>query len=256
MEKSNNNRKNRKEFITATTKPNTTSLTCDYDPSTDRFILHEADPKTTKSNVSYDRASGKEKILSAIPSRDISASVNHLSNLKNNVDYLCAIDTNSRIIGDTKVSVSVIYQVPGILREYKGSIPFHCLYTYLITGVVDDMNPEVIGWNIFLSRNIISNHFANGRRLGLVVDSELDKLDSMNSKACPYYENYFLPDYVSLIYASSDSGKEYLANKILSYCDSTGKQILDKIQKDHLVIPKLNNGDKNFFGFCKINCIS
>ena len=256
MEESNSNRKNRKEFITATTKPNTTSLTFDYDPSTDRFIFHEADPETTKSNVSYDRASGKEKILSAIPSRDISASVNHLSNLKNSVDYLCAIDTNSRIIGDRKVAVSVICQVPGILREYKGSIPFNCLYAYLITGVADDINPEVIGWHIFLSRNIISNHFVNGRRLGLVIDSELDKLDSINSKICPYYESYYLPDYVHLIYASSDSGKEYLANRLLSSCDSAAKQILDKIQRDHLKIPKLNNGDKNFSGFCKINCIS
>ncbi|MFA5275789.1 MAG: hypothetical protein WC417_02725 [Candidatus Omnitrophota bacterium] len=249
MKNTNNNKKCRKETITTTTIQNTTSISIDYDPSSNGFIFNEADPSCTKHNISYDRASGKEKILSIIPTHNKSASIDHLQALKNSVDYLCAIDTNSRVINDTKVSISVIAQVPGILREHKNAVPFYCLCAYLITDITNNINPETIGWHLFLSRKIIADHFINGRRLGLVVDSELDKLDSINSKAYPYYENYFLPNYVSLIYASTDSGNEHIANRLIAFCDSCAKRIFEHIENNQIEIPKLNNGDKNFSGF-------
>ena len=252
----NGNKKTRKESITTTTIQNTTSISIDYDSSSNSFIFNEADPATTKHNISYNRTSGKEKILSTVPTHNKSANIDYLSNLKNSIDYLCAIDTNSKVIKGAKVSISVIFQVPGILREYKGAIHFHCLCAYLITDVTNNINPEVIGWNLFLSRKIIADHFVNGRRLGLVVDSELGALDSINSKASPYYENYFLPNYVSLIYASADSGNEYIANRLITHCDSGAKKILEHIEKNQLEIPILNNGDKNFSGFREIKFIS
>ncbi|MDD5692073.1 MAG: hypothetical protein PHP10_02725 [Candidatus Omnitrophica bacterium] len=246
-----NKSKKRNKIITATTVV-TDSLSVDYDPSTDNFIFNEADTATVKSRITYTRASGKEKVLTVSPGHDKAASFDQTRNLKHSVDYLCAIDTNTRMINNVKVSVSVIYQVPGILRRHAQAIPLIYLCSYLITGVKEGVNPEVIGWHLFLNNKIQFDHFKNQRRLGLVVDSELAKLDAINSITVPYYKDCFLPKFVTLIYASTDSGKENIANQLLSYCDKGAGMVLEHIQRNQLTIPNLENGNEDFSGFCEI----
>ncbi|NTU49664.1 MAG: hypothetical protein HGA87_01995 [Desulfobulbaceae bacterium] len=246
-----NKPKKRNETITATTVV-TDSISVDYDPSTDSLIFNEADTATVKSQVTYTRVSGKEKVLTVSPRREKAASFNQTRNLKASVDYLCAIDTNTKVINNVKVSVSVIYQVPGILKNHTRDIPLIYLCSYLITGVKEGVNPEVIGWHLFLNNKIQLDHFKNQRRLGLVVDSELAKLDAINAIKVPYYKNYFLPKFVTLIYASTDSGKENIANQLLSYCDKGAGMVLEHVQRNQLIIPNLKNGNEDFSGFCEI----
>lgn len=251
-----NNPKKRKEFITATTVENTTSIRIGYDPQTHSLILHEADPKTVKCNISYDRASGKEKFLNVSPSGKQSASIDPNKNLENNFDHLCAIDTNTKMINNRKISISVAYHIPGLLWQHNQQIPLLPLCSYLIADVSEEMNPEVIGWHLFFKHKIKKGYFQNGRKLGLVVDCHLNSHDKINLHEMPYYQDYVLPEYATLIYASSDSGKEYLANQLLALCDDASKKILEHFEANSIGIPKLSPGDQYFSGFCEIKGIN
>ena len=45
-----------------------------------------------------------------------------------------------------------------------------------------------------------------------MVDAHLGELNDLNARRTPLLDNYALPEWATLIYASSDTGKEYLAN--------------------------------------------
>jgi hypothetical protein len=256
MNKRNNRRKKRKEVITATTVDNTTSITISFDPQTNSLVMHEADPETVKSNISYDRASGKEKFLNISPSRKTSASFDPTTNLINNFDHLCAIDTNTKIINSRKISITAVYHVPGLLKQHVNKIPYEFLCSYLIDDAIEQINPEIIGWHLFLKYKIKSSYFQNGRKLALVVDCHLDNHDKINSRNFPYYKEHLLPQYATLVYASSDSGKEYLSNKMLALCNKVSNQLLEHFEYNVKDVPKLSLGDQFFSGFCEIRGIN
>jgi hypothetical protein len=151
-----------------------------------------------------------------------------------------------------KISATVIYQVPGLLKDHIHALPLVYLCSYLVTGVKEGVNPEIIGWHLFLNNKIEIDHFKNQRRLGVVVDSELAKLDAINMRKSPYYKNYFLPKFATLIYATADSGKENISNQLLSYCDKSAVMILEHIQSNQPKIPNPKNGNEDFLGFYEI----
>jgi hypothetical protein len=256
MNKKNIRRKKRKEVITATTVDNTTSITISFDPQTNSLVIHEADPKTVKSNISYDRASGKEKYLNISPSGKESVSFNPTTNLINNFDHLCAIDTNTKIINSRKISITVVYHVPELLKLHANKIPYVYLCSYLIADVKETINPEIIGWHLFFKHKIQSNYFQNGRRLALVVDCQLDNHDKINSRNYPYYKEHILPPYATLVYASSDTGTEYLPNKMLAFSDKASNQLLKYFEDNVKNMPKLSPGDENYYGFCELRGIN
>lgn len=245
-------RKERKEFITATSVGDTTELAVEYDTRTDRLILPGMNPQTVKYSTSYNRESNKEKLLNVLPCCNQQVSIDFNKNIINNFDHLCAIDTNTRIIEKRKISITASYHVPGLLRLYKQRIPLLPLCAYLIVDINDEINPEVIGWHLFLKNNIKNDYFAGGRRLGLIVDCKLSNHDGINSHKIPYYRNHILPEYVTLIYASSDTGKEYLPNQLIAFCDKASRQVFDYLKVNPLGALRLSPGDQYFSGFCRI----
>lgn len=203
-----------------------------------RVEIEGADPKHTRTVRSYERSSGKDKVEVSIPSRDGNASFSSDDQLVRQYKWLVAVDTNYIIFKGIRYACTSIYAttvdiVPGIKE-----IPFANLAVYLIKEPKQGINPELIGWKLAL------NHVKQptcGGLIGMVVDSEADKLADFNSRATPYLGNYFLPDFIDLIYASADKGS-LLPNKMIQLCDKTAAQALTYLQQQN---EKVLSSNKN-----------
>ena len=79
---------------------------------------------------------------------------------------------------------------------------------------------EIDGWLYFIDKFAEAHTDPSKYRVGLVVDSELAKLEAFNERIEPLLGNRFLPANFELIYASADAGaEEFFINQLMRVCD-------------------------------------
>ncbi len=245
--------KKKNEYISCTVDAFDGNLEFTYDPEMGSFMFSNSIPGSLHQKIIYERDSGKEKVVLSAPCTDQIGRFETVENLRNNFDFIFAVDTNTGVIADEKISISVCYYVPKRLSLYKESIPFLPLSIFEINCVKEGVNPEIIGWHILIKTLHDSPTFKSNSRIGIIVDSELGKIPDINTRSIPYYETYYLPQPIQLIYASSDTGKEYLPNQMISYCDKLADRCIVYFREKGLQTNKRVNGDQNFFGYRLLN---
>jgi len=226
MGKNSRQKRPRRDYIYATTKGEVSHLTVRYDPAQDRVTIADADPDTVRLETRYVRpSSGKEKVVSSIAAPSLGASFSTFMALKDRFDYLIAIDTNTKKIGDHQLSICATYLIEQPLKSYVSEVPFVAGPCYAILDVNEAVNPERLGWHL-----VIKNHFRAppNVRIGVIVDCELGEHLGINSRAIPYYEGHLLPENVSLIYAS-DASSDSLVNQMIRYCDKLAARAISEI---------------------------
>lgn len=216
--------KPRREVVYATTSCMAGEIKLSYNPITDSvdFITPV---KNTYNEVSYERVKNA-KVLNRTPLRPTKLKFNADCALED-FDLIVAVDTNSRIIGGRNLSVAGIvlgYWATDIRtqsRMISYQVPF-CI------EFVDLIEPrERIGWTMAVTELVSRRYFSYGTKIALIVDAYLDEIPSMNAREIPIQKNFFLPEGVTLLYASSDVGAEYGANKMIQQADRISKQVLD-----------------------------
>ncbi|WP_430473307.1 hypothetical protein ACQ0MK_15100 [Thalassospira lucentensis] len=167
-----NNRKPRNEYIGGTTATEVSSIEVVYDPKTDS-LRFGGDMVNTYSEVSYEREKN-DKILSWIPQPNNDFQQNQDRALTENYDFLCAVDTNTRIIDSKRVSAAVMVLIESIfvsdmqvLREAWQFSSFLCFEFVEIKE-----KPENLGWTAAIEELAKSGILDNKERIGLIVDSE------------------------------------------------------------------------------------
>ncbi len=208
---------------------------------------------TLKQQISYERESGKEKVVLSSQSTGQFAQFETNTQIKENYDFLFAIDTNTEIIDETRVSITASYHVPKNLRNYTDFIEFIPFAGLEIDEVSKAINPEIVGWFLTIKQILQSPTYNKSIRIGVIVDSELSKLSDFNQRRLPYYKESFLPDNIWFIYASSDTGKEYTSNIMISYCDKMAEKIIKYFKENSIKPYDKANGDNNDRGYRSIN---
>lgn len=172
----------------------------------------------------YLRSSNKPKFLNKIEFQSSSDFTLSDTEIVQKFDCMWAIDTNRKEIFGELANVSAITE-----GDTTGSGEYTATLA-IIFGLTKD-NPELFGWRQFI--NIIMTNIPNSstRRFGLIVDSELDKISQFNSRKLPIHGDFFLPENWTLIYATSDSGKESIFNKMLSESDKTSSKVINWVSK-------------------------
>jgi hypothetical protein len=245
--------KQRKHRIFAIATPDQNGrLSLTYDPAKGGFKIANLLQGTLRHEISYDKDSGKEKVLLSIPCISGTGNFGVKDDLQKNFDYLFSIDTNTKVINGERLSVCVSYQVPQRLSSYTKDIPFHPFLCFEINSVAKDVNPEVIGWHIIIKQIMSCPGYSLDHRLGLIVDSEKDVHDNFNTRKAPYYAGILLPQNMSFVYASSDGGKD-LPNLMISYCEKVAKRALEYFEKNNVPCNRRENGDTNFLGYRQLN---
>ncbi len=183
-------------------------------------------PESATIEAGYDRKKG-QKVLNKAPlvNEKLVADLNRAL-LK--YDRIYAIDTNTKPFKDAVLSVSAIilcqlYRQEGFsVGQYA---PVHCFEFRNI-----EEKPENIAWKKLIE--MLSSHPAYKKlgEIGIVVDSDLGNIPDYNAGIKPITNNFYLPDNVTLIYASADAGKEYLPNKLITVCDKEANKLIRQIQ--------------------------
>lgn len=218
-----------------------------------RLVCPEADPESVCVYKGYIRNSGKEKIVSKTFANNGMAHFSQQNHILENFNSIAAIDTNNYKFSGRNLAIAAPYFCKNLKETaYKPteavSMPF-----FIIENIQPGLNAEVVGWHLFIKHIIPILNLKKWEKLALVVDSELGKHKAMNNRNLPYYSNYFLPENVTLIYASADTGNDPL-NKLIKECDKSSKKYFKQIQESKLLIPsQLGGKTVDFSGYAYVN---
>lgn len=209
-------------------------------------------PTSVTIGDSYTKESGKPKILNQIEADNDQINLNPNVNLEQ-FDWLFAIDTNTKQYNESKISIScaVFSEIDlnepkldkGVVnQDWHAKVIIQSAFLFRNSSV----NPELVGWQELVNRIKKSPEFNNNLEVGIVVDSELDKLSRINRREIPIIGEHYLPDNFQLIYASADSGAEYPHNKLIKICDTTGNKIWNYVLDRDEVISNMESIDNLF----------
>lgn len=132
-------------------------------------------------------------------------------------ESLFAIDTATRSINDERVSVAAFFAIRVLPEGDKFRIapePNLNIYEFRRAGG----NPEMLA--ILKVANDVAGTpgLRQACRFAIVTDSELGAHDEINSRTKPIYGHHLLPSQFTLVYASADTGHEFL-KKLVLFCD-------------------------------------
>lgn len=223
-------RKPRSEYIYGTTTGEVSELSVTVDGRTGAISFGQG-MTNVYSERSYERPKGP-KVLSRIPQPQHHAAFDDEDALAAHFDRVFAVDTNTRtihgrllsVVGVTTVKREVIPTPTKLQSGWRFDVPFAIEYGDL------QAKPEPFGWMGALSVLKTRGYYTDGTRVALIVDSELGQLKDFNARTTPVDSGEYLPAGVTLIYASSDSGRENLVNQALSISDAASAQVLKALE--------------------------
>jgi hypothetical protein len=220
------NRKQRTQYIYGTTKGVIDQLEYTIDQSTGE-INFGPNVGNIYSETTYERAKGP-KVLWRVPQSGEMYTFNTDTALKKNYDFLCAVDTNNREIQGRLVSVTGVLVITPILEGngtfWKFDVPF-CIE---FVGLKEPR--ENFGWVCACEQLWIAGKLTHQMRVGMIVDSDLGKINDFNQRKIPLFGSFRLPNGLQLLYASADSGMDNVVNKSLATADSLARQVLDAVE--------------------------
>lgn len=174
--------------------------------------------------IYYMRDSNKPKFLNIVEFQKSSDfTVSHDEVLKQ-FDHIWAIDTNKKEVFGELANVSAITEA-----DPSGSGDFRATLA-IIFGLTKD-NPELFGWRNFIEIIMANIKNSSEKKFALIVDSELSKISKFNNRELPLHGDFFLPENWRLIYATSDSGKESIFNRMLIESDKTSSKVISWMSK-------------------------
>ncbi|MDF9401536.1 hypothetical protein ABMX65_22720 [Vibrio vulnificus] len=174
-----------------------------------------------ESTIQYERAK-KPKILNKIEfSRSSEFTVSSSDALKS-YNQVWGIDTNRKDLFGYFANVSGI-----TVCSTDGEDVFYPVAS-IIFGQTKG-NPELFGWRKFIEFVVNNEKYDSNSKYGLIVDSELSEISAINDGNVAIHGDFYLPSNWKLIYATSDSGKDSILNKVISESDKTSTKVLDKL---------------------------
>ena len=221
-------------------KPRTTYVTLDmgksitanglsFNPETGKCaLLHNGEklkPQKAYVDTGYNRKKGDKCLNKAQLSPDtLYANPNRVLE---QFEFIYAVDTNCRTINMSTISVTAV--VGG--ANFKPSIPGHTAIRYRPLKCIELLNPEGkfenLAWKIVIDMIRAAPHYKEQSKIALIVDSDLGNIELYNSFSRPIYDEFHLPNNFQLVYSSSDSGKENIANQMISLADKSANTIFD-----------------------------
>ncbi len=135
-------------------------------------------------------------------------------------DQLYAIDTNTvKHKSGRRLSVSAILRAE--TQRLESGVSLLDARTYcLLRGLDIEGKPEIKAWKALFDKLIPLLKSGRMRRIGIVVDSELGRIESLNLRLRPFPDSdLYLPSGVELIFATDSSGTDQFGvNLLISTC--------------------------------------
>lgn len=173
----------------------------------------------------YERISGKgDKVLNQAFS-DINTL--DIDRVLTSFDFIYGADTNTIQLNELFFSFGVLAKCEITEKtdtNFRANISLY--HTMESSNCEKVSNIENYFWIYAIKYILDNNSIPIDSKVALVVDSDFSHLEKFNKQEKPIAGDFYLPQNFSLIYASADSGAEYLANKVIRYCDRIAKDNL------------------------------
>ena len=185
-----------------------------------------------KISYGYKRKKGLKVLLSGNANDQF---VMHNESVLQGYQNIFSIDTNTKKIDGNSISVSVI--VHAYIEKIDDGFILNLAARTAFEFWNASVSPESLGL-FALVNALLANEELADKSTGVIVDSDLGNLDSINNQKQEILNGLFLPEKYKLIYASSDVGVNG-ANKLIKLCDKKSNETLQHIRelssKDNLV---------------------
>lgn len=139
---------------------------------------------------------------------------------------ILAVDTNTRVIGGSRVSVSAVSAMR--VKEVNGRrILAETALLYAMEFWNSGEDAEAVGWDYLIS--LIQenrNHFQ--WPILVLTDYQLGKIESINARECPYRGSSMLPVGITMAYASADAGGELISTRLIRGSDRLASRVLQE----------------------------
>ena len=175
-------------------------------------------PQTAHVESTYQRPKGKKYLVRApLMPRYLYANPNRMLET---FDILYAIDTSHQVANGSSISVAgvVVGKYTKIIVPGKTTIQFAPVHCLEFRGIKEKF--ENIAWMKVAEILLSQPYYLPSWRVGFIVDSDFGNLDDYNERRKPIFGKFWLPENITLIYASTDAGMEYIPNRMLALADS------------------------------------
>ena len=178
------------------------------------------------SQTQYTRRSGREKVLSSVPN---AATFDVVSHLASQFDVIWAIDTNTREISGSAVSVSSILECRALNAPTARVGIAHGKAGNFIFRNCPDGEAERWAWSKLVAMITSNRAYSDNLRTAIITDHDLTMHSKYNDRTSPIYRDLYLPPNFTLVYASSDAAENVL-NALMMKCDSDSRDILRQLE--------------------------
>src|SRR5258708_3181351 len=144
-------------------------------------------------------------------------------------EFVFAIDTNNRRIGDHLVSVAHVMQ---LRFNNENEIEQSTLGALVFTIISDKQ--ENLAWLLLRDEILRSSNHDDMNTYGIITDSDLGNHDDYNKRIKPIYADELLPDNFTLLCASEEGNG--IANLLIRQCDKNSTKTLDDFESGALNI--------------------
>jgi hypothetical protein len=141
-----------------------------------------------------------------------------------NYDCVFAVDTNTRELHDHRVSLTAAVEV--LSTQACGQVLFEPRFFVEFLDV--ESKPEQLGWMIAAGIINRSPGYQAIKKIAFVVDCDETNIRAYNARTLAPHRTT-LPERVTLVQATTDTGGEYLPNAVLKYADYIGTTVLRDI---------------------------
>ncbi len=153
-------------------------------------------------------------------------------------DIIYAVDTNTKNFNGENLSITSRQCCE--FNSNKTTITFYPFGLACIKNI-PNMNQEKFGIKLLISNILCDKNYNKNLKIGIIIDHDLGNLMKYNNRELPIYNDWYLPDNFTLIYASSDTGKEYLTNILISACDKEANNFFEEVKKGNIQICDFND---------------
>lgn len=189
-------------------------------------------PDTTYSQIHYKGHSGKEKVIARIHNKVIPSEAECMRHLSSDFDLIIAIDTNTKVIGSERISVTGI--VHCVLQRISEPDSYHADFPWqgaiLFRNCPGDLPSEKFGWMTEIQR-INGEPLNKLKRFALVTDHDMDNHKSYNAKETSIFKTFYLPGNFTLMYGRGDGSNQRLLNYLVKQCDKEATEVLKMIEQ-------------------------
>lgn len=190
-------------------------------------------PEHATTQISYQRDAKPPKILTKTDTALTKIRASPNASLCG-YDKIFSVDTNTKYIDDLGMNLSITGIVSGHI--YESYLEDSIRVDYGIVGAIEfwgiKSSHERIGWKKTIQEIQSNKEFPLLSKIGLIVDSYIDEIPSINQRTLPVFEDFYLPNKFHLMYANSDKGSESILNKMIAAADKHAANIMDRVIKN------------------------